>query len=136
MKALEINDLTVRSEAYPIVEGLNLSADEGETVVINGPSPLSRQLLRVIGGLTAPARGSVLIYGQPARYALIRGLVQLIEGPHGTEPVSICPVLLLWNFPVPTVIPPQQVLVIAPPFIKSDLITIGNVNKWINVKAV
>ncbi|MCS7225208.1 MAG: hypothetical protein NZ959_11775 [Armatimonadetes bacterium] len=134
MPAIEIRDLTVRSGPYPVVEKLTLDIDEGETVAISGPLPLARILLHTLSGLVAPFSGSVLIYHQPPRQALFRGLVQLIEGPQSSFVLPSTPVVLLWNlFPTPP-IPAHQTLIFCPPFIDHSRMNIVNINKWIRLK--
>lgn len=79
MAAIEIQDLTVEVNGYPIVDGLNLTIEEGECVGIFGPLPDARVLLYVFGGLLLPTSGAVWVYNEPPRRALERGLIQLLS---------------------------------------------------------
>jgi NitT/TauT family transport system ATP-binding protein len=50
----------------PVLEGIDLAARRGETVVLIGPSGCGKtSLLRLAAGLLAPDRGAVLVKGAP-----------------------------------------------------------------------
>ncbi|MGQ9463860.1 MAG: hypothetical protein ACUVTP_12595 [Candidatus Fervidibacter sp.] len=75
MIAVEIRDLVVESERYPIVKGLNLTVEEGEQVGILGDLNDAVSLLKVFSGVTLPTSGEIWIYNMPPRQALQRGLI-------------------------------------------------------------
>jgi NitT/TauT family transport system ATP-binding protein len=54
--------------AVTALDGIDLTIDEGEFVSLIGPSGCGKStLLRLIGDLTVPTAGSVLVNGKPAR---------------------------------------------------------------------
>ncbi len=115
MTAIEIQDLTVEVNGYPIVEGLNLTIEEGECVGIFGPPPDARALIHVLGGLLLPTGGAVWVYNEPPRQALERGLIQILSPL--TEELPSAPVVLADS---PSFVPPSsksQTIVCAPRFI-------------------
>lgn len=62
---IEIKDVVVRFEDKIIFNNLNLKVEEGETVVLAGPSGSGKSLiLRLCAGLLIPTSGSVLIHGE------------------------------------------------------------------------
>lgn len=64
-KFLELENITVRFGRQEVLKDINLAVDEGEFCVIVGPSGCGKSLiLRVIAGLTRPAKGQVYIDGQ------------------------------------------------------------------------
>ena len=67
MQAIITQDLTVsvtnRKKSINIIEDINLEVEEGETLIITGPSGAGKTtLLFTISGLLKPTRGKVLVY--------------------------------------------------------------------------
>jgi len=67
MHAIITHDLTVSvtngKKSVNIIEDINLEVEEGETVIITGPSGAGKTtLLFTIGGLLKPTKGKVLVY--------------------------------------------------------------------------
>lgn len=85
MIALEIRDLVVELERYPIVKGLNLTVEEGEQVGILGDLNDAVSLLKVFSGVTLPTSGEIWIYNMPPRQALQRGLIFYTTQPNLTQ---------------------------------------------------
>lgn len=85
MIALEIHDLVVELERYPIVKGLNLTVEEGEQVGILGDLNDAVSLLKVFSGVTLPTSGEIWIYNMPPRQALQRGLIFYVTQPNLTQ---------------------------------------------------
>ena len=53
--------------AFPVLDGLDLSVDEGAFVSVVGPSGCGKStLLRLLAGLEAPAQGRVQVFGRAA----------------------------------------------------------------------
>jgi len=64
MALIEIRDLVVRFDDKVLIDGLNLSIEQGETVVLCGPSGTGKSvLLRLCVGLLSPTSGQILING-------------------------------------------------------------------------
>ncbi|MFG2194606.1 ABC transporter ATP-binding protein [Streptomyces sp. NPDC048639] len=62
---LAARDLTLAYEERTVVEGLDLSVPDGEVTVIVGPNACGKStLLRALGRLLKPRRGSVLLDGR------------------------------------------------------------------------
>ncbi len=78
---MEIRDLVVEVEGYPVVDGLTLTVEEGEKVGIVGDYHNALTVLHVLTGLLLPTNGDVWIYNLPARQAYQRGLVRYIPSP-------------------------------------------------------
>ncbi len=79
MSAMEIRDLVVEVEGYPVVDGLTLTVEEGEKVGIVGDYHDAVTVLHVLTGLLLPTSGEVWIYNLPARQAYQRGLIRYIS---------------------------------------------------------
>lgn len=82
MIAVEVQDLVVESEGYPIVKGLNLTIEEGDQVGILGDLNDAAALLKVLSGATLPTSGEIWVYNMPPRQALQRGLVSYAIQPN------------------------------------------------------
>ncbi|MFA0752126.1 MAG: hypothetical protein SLRJCFUN_002529 [Candidatus Fervidibacter sp.] len=77
MSAIEIRDLTVLVDKYPLLSQFNLTVEPGETVVFAGyPSDLYH-LLQVLSGAILPEEGEILYYNEPPRRALERGIIEI-----------------------------------------------------------
>jgi hypothetical protein len=75
--AVEIRDLTVFVDKYPIVRGLNLTLAPAEWAVFVGhPSDL-RRLSLVLMGNSLPEEGEIFYYNEPPRRALERNIIEL-----------------------------------------------------------
>ncbi|GEM_PF-533959 len=75
--AVEIRDLTVFVDKYPIVRGLNLTIAPAEGAVFVGhPSDL-RRLSLILMGSSLPEEGEIFYYNEPPRRALERNIIEL-----------------------------------------------------------
>lgn len=81
MTAMEILDLVIKVDGYPVVNGLTLNVEEGERVGIVGDFPDALFVMNTICGLTLPDNGEIWIYNLPPRQALQRGLISYIQQP-------------------------------------------------------
>lgn len=76
MKAIEINNLTVKLNGREVLKDINLSLDEGRFIGIVGPNGGGKTtLLRAILGLIKPASGKILIFGRPPEEVLKTGSI-------------------------------------------------------------
>jgi ATP-binding cassette subfamily B protein RaxB len=69
--AVDVRDLAFRySDNEPwVLAGLSLRVEPGETVAIAGPSGCGKTtLLKILASLLAPARGEILVNGEPLRH--------------------------------------------------------------------
>lgn len=65
MALIELQNVVLRFGEKTLLNGVNLSVDEGETVVIAGPSGTGKSLiLKLCVGLLYPTSGKILIEGQ------------------------------------------------------------------------
>jgi NitT/TauT family transport system ATP-binding protein len=65
---IEVRAAGVELGGRPILSGIDLTLRRGEFVCLLGPSGCGKTtLLRVLGGLITPSRGSVLFHGAPVR---------------------------------------------------------------------
>jgi multiple sugar transport system ATP-binding protein len=65
MKTVEARAITKRFDSVPAVDGIDLTAEEGEFLVLLGPSGCGKTtLLRMIAGLEEPTSGDILIDGK------------------------------------------------------------------------
>lgn len=72
---IEIQNLMLRFGDRVLFDGLNLSAEAGEKVLLSGPSGTGKStLLAVIMGFTAPQSGTVRLFGQEMNRRTVRGL--------------------------------------------------------------
>jgi osmoprotectant transport system ATP-binding protein len=64
---LEIQDLSVHLAGRPVLRNVNLSVDEGETVVLLGRSGSGKTtLLKTVNGLVQPTSGRIIFQGRSA----------------------------------------------------------------------
>jgi len=75
MTALEIQNLTIEVDGFPIVNNLTLTVEEGERVGILGEHSDTEAVLDVFSGQTLPTSGEIWVYNFPPRQALQRGLI-------------------------------------------------------------
>lgn len=76
MKAIEINNLTVKLNGKEVLKDINLSLEEGRFIGIVGPNGGGKTtLLRAILGLIKPASGEILIFGRPPEEVLKTGSI-------------------------------------------------------------
>ena len=63
---LELDDVTLSYTGFPVVDGLSLTVQPGEILVLTGPSGCGKStVLRALAGLLAPDAGRVLADGDP-----------------------------------------------------------------------
>lgn len=74
--ALEIQNLTVEVDGYPIINNLTLTVDEGKRIGIVGDFRDAEAVLDVFSGQTLPTSGEIWFYNMPPRQAFQRGLIQ------------------------------------------------------------
>jgi branched-chain amino acid transport system ATP-binding protein len=66
MSLLALDDVVVRYGAVEALKGISLTVEQGEVVTLLGSNGAGKTTtLRTISGLHAPARGSVLLDGEP-----------------------------------------------------------------------
>jgi hypothetical protein len=75
--AVEIRDLTVFVDKYPIVRGLNLTIAPAEWAVFVGHLSDLRRLSLVLMGSSLPEEGEIFYYNEPPRRALERNIIEL-----------------------------------------------------------
>jgi len=62
---IELNDVTVHSQDYTVLDGVNLTFRKDRSTVIMGPSGCGKSmLLKVAAGIIPPDRGRVLVEGR------------------------------------------------------------------------
>ncbi len=83
---LEVDDLVVRYGPFLALDGITIKVEPGEIVGVIGPNGAGKSsLARAIGGLVAPAGGSIRFLGEslqdmPAHHRVTRGLSLVPEG--------------------------------------------------------
>jgi zinc transport system ATP-binding protein len=76
MKAIEINNLTVKLNGREALNGISLTLNKGKFLGIVGPNGGGKTtLLRTVLGLIKPAAGSILIFGKRPEEVLKSGRV-------------------------------------------------------------
>lgn len=103
MTAMEIQELTVNVDGYPIVNDLTLAVEEGERLGVVGDYQDALFVMNVLCGLTLPDSGEIWIYNMPPRQALQRGLVDYVQSLNSDTNASSCLILLLPHGFVPQV---------------------------------
>lgn len=74
MKAIEINNLTVKLNGREVLKDITLSLDEGRFIGIVGPNGGGKTtLLRAILGLIKPSSGEILVFGRSPEDVLKTG---------------------------------------------------------------
>ncbi len=89
MTAMEIRDLVVKVDGYPIVNGLTLIVEEGERVGIVGEYRDALFVMNILSGFTLPDSGEIWVYNMPPRQALQRGLINYQLAPIDTHPAPM-----------------------------------------------
>lgn len=91
MTTMEILDLVIKVDGYPIVNGLTFNVEEGERVGIVGDFLDALFVMNTLCGLTLPDSGEIWIYNLPPRQALQRGLISYIQQPTSIDssPTSV-----------------------------------------------
>lgn len=79
MTAVEIRNLVVEVNGYPVVDGLTMDIDEGDCVGVIGDHQDVLLLFRVISGFSLPMSGEIWVYNVPPRQAYQRALISLYE---------------------------------------------------------
>ncbi|MER3500954.1 MAG: hypothetical protein C4295_05655 [Candidatus Fervidibacterota bacterium] len=79
MTAVEIRNLVVEVNGYPVVDGLTMDIDEGDCVGVIGDHQDVLLLFRVISGFSLPMSGEIWVYNLPPRQAYQRALISLYE---------------------------------------------------------
>ena len=87
MPLLEIKDLSVRYDSALILDGINLTVEEGECVAVLGPNGAGKTTLLKAVSRTAPTTGSVLFAGEdiggyPPHRLVSKGIVHCPEHRH------------------------------------------------------
>jgi len=77
--AVEIRNLVVEVNGYPVVDGLTMDIDEGDCVGVIGDHQDVLLLFRVISGFSLPMSGEIWVYNLPPRQAYQRALISLYE---------------------------------------------------------
>jgi len=86
MTAVEIQNLVVEVDGYPVINDLTLTVEEGKRIGIVGDYSDAVVVLDVLSGLTLPASGEIWVYNMPPRQALQRGLIQYAHNTQHLEP--------------------------------------------------
>jgi branched-chain amino acid transport system ATP-binding protein len=103
--ALEVRELWAGYDAAPVVLGLDMTVDAGQTVVVIGPNGHGKTtLLRAVSGLIKPIRGEVELAGQriegrPPDHIAARGLVHVMQGDGLFPEMTVEENLLMGAFP-------------------------------------
>ncbi len=114
MTALEILNLTVEVNGYPVLDNLTLTVEEGQHISIAGNRNDAEAVLEVFSGQTLPISGEIWVYNLPPRQAFQRGLIchtintfessstilaidSLIPSPQKESFVIVCPTINLFN---------------------------------------
>lgn len=97
MTAMEIRDLVVKVDGYPIVNGLTLAVEEGERIGIVGDYRDTLFVMDTLCGLVLPDSGEIWIYNMPPRQAFQRGLINYIHQSSPTDSLPIPTILITHN---------------------------------------
>ncbi len=114
MTALEILNLTVEVNGYPVLDNLTLTVEEGQHISIAGNRNDAEAVLEVFSGQTLPISGEIWVYNLPPRQAFQRGLIyhtintfessstilatdSLIPSSQKESFVIVCPTINLFN---------------------------------------
>ena len=106
MSLLELKDLRTGYGAVPVLHGVNLSVEEGETAVMLGLNGAGKTTTLIsIAGLLKPWKGEVSfagekITGKDARHLVKMGLILVPEGRHVFPGLSVDTNLRLGAWPV------------------------------------
>ncbi|GBC99608.1 hypothetical protein HRbin17_02137 [bacterium HR17] len=114
MTAVEVRNLTVVADGYPIVRGLSLTAAPGEWVGFIAPPDQLTLLFQVLDGTVLPTEGEIWYYNEPPRRASERRLLEVVDSEQMLP--SPAPILLLphaTKLPFPSL--EQTILIGLPP---------------------
>ena len=81
---LEIQDLHVSVHGTPVLKGIDLKVEAGETFILFGPNGSGKTtIMKSITGLSQPSEGSITVFGAPStdREASLKHVGALIEQP-------------------------------------------------------
>ncbi len=95
MTAIEIFDLVVKVDGYPLMNGLTLTVEEEEKVGIVGDFHDAMSVMNVLSGISIPDSGEIWIYNMPPRQAFQRGLIGYIHQPSTLADTPSNPILLV-----------------------------------------
>lgn len=77
MSLLEVDDLHVRRQRTPVVRGVSLNVERGETVALLGPNGAGKStLLEAVGGVLRSTSGTVHVEGRVASVLQTPGLAR------------------------------------------------------------
>ncbi len=105
---LEVENLTVRYGPFLALDGISVNVEQGEIVGLIGPNGAGKSsLARAIGGLVAPAGGSIRFLGEsldgvPAHRRITRGLSLVPEGRGLFAQMSVEENLLMGGYTLPS----------------------------------
>ncbi len=130
--AVEIRNLTVMVDKYPLISQFNLAVEPGKgTIFVGYPADLY-YFLQVLSGNTLPDDGEILYYNEPPRRAWERGLIE-VWSPDSSNISSIPPSPILIIFQPTFTLPApiwQTFLALVPPY---HLPFIKDINKSSNI---
>jgi branched-chain amino acid transport system ATP-binding protein len=103
--ALEVRGLVAGYDQSVVVRGLDLTVEDGQTVVVIGPNGHGKTtLLRAVSGLIKPARGEISLAGEridgrAADWIAARGVVHVMQGDGLFPEMTVEENLLMGAFP-------------------------------------
>jgi manganese/iron transport system ATP-binding protein len=93
---LELNEVGVRYDGMPALEGISFQVQRGEQVAVVGPNGAGKStLFNVIAGILRPQQGTVRVYGSGPRGHICVGYVPQRNRIDWRFPVSVADVVLM-----------------------------------------